>query len=128
MADRRSSHHERAVGDGLGDSSVLFGAGQYGRSDDSGTSALKCHIVRVHHSQMLKSKVAHCPSGGTDVERVARVHQDNAQMVEFSRNRQAVLFYGSLRGSGLPAVRLATGAESQSTPYAATVITPGVQM
>jgi hypothetical protein len=39
---------------------------------------------------MLKSKVAHRPSSRADVEGIARVHQDDAQTIEFSRNRQAV--------------------------------------
>jgi hypothetical protein len=37
---------------------------------------------------MVKAKVAHGASGRANVERVARGHQDDAQMVEFNASRQ----------------------------------------
>jgi hypothetical protein len=50
---------------------------------------------------MLKSEVAHGSSGRADVERIARVHQDDAQMIEFGWYRQAVCILRQLRGRGL---------------------------
>jgi len=90
MADGGGSDHQRAIGNRLGYSFVLFSSGQHLRGAHGGTRALKCHIIRIHYPEMLKSKVAHRPSSRADVEGIARVHQDDAQTIEFSRNRQAV--------------------------------------
>jgi hypothetical protein len=90
MADCGGSHHERAVGYCFGYGLVLFGAGQHRRGTYGGTGTLKCHLVGIHYAQVVKSKIAHRPSGRADVEGIARVHQDNAQSIEFSSKRQAV--------------------------------------
>jgi hypothetical protein len=89
MADCRGSDHQRAIGNCLGHRFVLLGAGQHCGRSHSGTGAFKCHIVGINYTQVLKTKVAHGPSGRADVERIARIHQNDAQMIEFSRNRQA---------------------------------------
>ncbi len=104
MTNRCRSDHQRAIGNCFGYGFVLFGAGQYFRSADGGARALKCHFVGIHHPQVMKSKVAHGTSGRADVEGIARVHQDNAQTIEFSRKRQAVgiLRQGEFLASLLP--------------------------
>ncbi len=84
MANCCGSDNERAIRDRFGYGAVLFGAGQHGGGAHGGTGALKCHIVWIDYPQAVKTKVAHCPSGCADVERIARVHQDHAQMIEFS--------------------------------------------
>ena len=90
MANSSGPNHQRAIGNGLGYRLVFFRAGQQVRRAHGRTRSFKCHIVGIHQPQMLKSKVAHRPSGRADVEGIARVHQDNAQTSEFSRKRQAV--------------------------------------
>jgi hypothetical protein len=92
-SDRRSSYHERAVRDGFGHALELFRAREQRRSSHSGTRFAPRHFVRVHHAQAKKAEVAHGASGGADVERVARTHQDDAQTVEFCRGKQERLFY-----------------------------------
>jgi hypothetical protein len=89
MADCSSSDHKRAVGNRFGDGFEFFSFGQQVRGSHCGSSILKGHIVGIHHPQMEKSKITHCPSGSADVERIAGVHQNHAQMIEFSGNRQA---------------------------------------
>jgi len=41
---------------------------------------------------MAKAEIAHGASGGTDVERVARRNQDDAQAVGFGSGQQALPF------------------------------------
>ena len=47
---RRGSYHERAVGDGLGHTLVLFRARQQRRSADRGACLAKCRLVWIYHS------------------------------------------------------------------------------
>lgn len=89
MADRSGSNHQRAIGNRFGDGFEFFGMGQHIRGAYGGASILKRHFVGIHHPQMEESKVAHCPGGRANVEGIARVYQDNAQMIEFSVNGQA---------------------------------------
>jgi len=89
MADCRGSDHERAIGDGFCDGFEFFRLSKQGGGAYGGAGILKRDIVRIHHPQMKKSKVTHCPGGSANIERIARVHEDHAQMIEFSGNRQA---------------------------------------
>jgi hypothetical protein len=84
----RSSNHQRAVGNRFGYGFEFFGARQYVGCAHGGASAFKSHIVGIHYTQMLKSEIAHRPRGCADVEGIARVHQDDAQTIEFSSARQ----------------------------------------
>jgi hypothetical protein len=90
MTNRGGTDHERAVSNCFCYRFVFCCAGQDGRCAHGGTSILKSHIVWIHHSQVLKSKVAHRASGCSDVERIARIHEDDAQTVEFNRDGQVV--------------------------------------
>ena len=89
MANGRGSNHQRAIRNRLTYRFKLFRAGEHRRCANRGTRAFKCHIVGIHHSQMLKSEVAHGTGSRANVEWIARVHQDNAQAIEFGRHRQA---------------------------------------
>lgn len=101
MADCGGSDHERAIGNGFGYGFEFFCIGEQVRGAHGRTCILEGYIVGIHYPQMEKSKIAHCPSSSTDVEGIAGVHQDHAQMIEFSGNRQAknILRYGLLRSS-----------------------------
>src|SRR5580704_4513434 len=90
MADGGGADNQRAIRNRFGYGFIFFSAGQDGCGADGRTGALKCHIVGIYHPQMANSEVAHCPRGRADVEGIARVHQDDAQMIEFGRNRQAI--------------------------------------
>jgi hypothetical protein len=102
VADGGGSDYECAVGDSFGYGFILFCGAQHGCGADGGTSVIKCDIVGIHDPQMAESEIAHGPSGRADVEGIARVHQDDAQIVEFSGNGQAsfILRQASPRGSG----------------------------
>ena len=40
----------------------------------------------------MKSEITHRAGSGPDVKRIARVHQNDAQVLEFRGNRQAIYF------------------------------------
>jgi len=90
VPDCRGSDYERAVGDSVRDSFIFFGVGQDIRGARCGARTLKRHIVGIYDPQMLKSKIAHRSSGRADVERIAGVHQDHTQVIEFRRRGQAI--------------------------------------
>jgi hypothetical protein len=77
-ADRGGSNDEGAIGNGFGDSLKLFRAGEQRGGADGGTGLAKGDFVRVDHAQTEEPEVAHGASGGADIERVARGHQDHA--------------------------------------------------
>ena len=79
----RGSHHERAVGNCVGHSFIFLGVCQHVRRAYGRTGTLEGHIVWVHHPQMTKAKVTHSSSRRAYVERIARIHQNHAQMIEF---------------------------------------------
>ena len=88
--NRGGSHYQRAIGNRFSYGFIFFRAGQHVRGAHSRAGAFKRHIIGIHHSQMAKSKVAHRPGGRSDVKGIAHVHQDDAQIIEFSGKRQYV--------------------------------------
>ncbi len=97
MTHGGGSDHQAAVGHGIGHGIELFGAGQDVRGAHGGTSTLKRYVVWIYYPQVVKSKIAHRPGCGANIERIACVHQDDAQVIEFDRKGQAILFYGTAR-------------------------------
>lgn len=89
MSNCCGSYHERAVGNRFRHRIEFFCMGQQIPCAYGGTGILKSHVVGIHHSQVKKPKVAHRPGSGADIKRIAHVHQDNAQLIEFSKSRQA---------------------------------------
>ena len=92
MPHRCRTHHESTVGNGITDIVIFFGAGQQIRRADSGAGRPECLLVRVHYSQMGKTKIAHGASRGPDVERVAGRNQHNTQAIEFKGSGQEWIF------------------------------------
>jgi hypothetical protein len=121
MAYSGGSDHERAVGNRLSYGFEFFSVGQQVRCAYGGACVLKGDIIGVYDPQVKKSKIAHCPSGGADVQGIARVHQDHAQMIEFSRNSQARIFYGTGRSAFRGRVAVCS-ANFMSKPFAVTWI------
>jgi hypothetical protein len=103
MANGCGPDYERTVGNRFRHGFVLLGRRQHGGRAHGRAGPLKRNIVRIHHPQTPETEVAHSPGGGADVERIARVHQNHAQMIEFSRSRQAVSI---LRQPGALGLRL----------------------
>jgi hypothetical protein len=76
VTDRRGTDDKGAIRDGLSHRLAFLRASQQRRGSDRGTCLAKRRVVRVHHSQMADSKVAHGASRRTNVERIARSHQN----------------------------------------------------
>jgi hypothetical protein len=77
-ADRGGSDDKRTVSNRFGNGFVLFSIGQHRCGAHRGTSLAECRIEWGHDPQPPKAEVAHGPSSLTNVERIARVHQDDA--------------------------------------------------
>ena len=73
---------ERAVRDGFGKTVERFGAGEKRRGAYGGACFAKSQLVRIHDRKMEEAKVAHGAGGGADVKRIARVDEDDAQVIE----------------------------------------------
>ncbi len=87
-ADGGSANNEGAIRDGFGDRFEFFGAGEQWLSTNGGTRFAKGRFVGIHDAQMEEAEVTHGASGSTDVERIARLDEDNAQEVGFGVRRQ----------------------------------------
>ena len=92
-ADGGGSDDEGAVCDGVGHGLEFLGAGEQRRSSDSGTRFAKRQLERIHHPEMKEAEIAHGAGGGADVQRVARIHEDDAQVVELGEGRQGRRVY-----------------------------------
>ena len=73
---------ESAVRDSFGETLELFGAGEKKRGTHSGACFTKGQFVRIHDAKMEEAKVAHGSGGSANVERIARVDEDDAQVIE----------------------------------------------
>ena len=78
---RRRTHDQRAIGDRLAHAAVLLCFSQHVPGIHRGTRLAKRHFVGIHDTQPAKAEVAHGASRGADVERIARIHQHDAQPV-----------------------------------------------
>ena len=92
FADGGGSHHKRAIRDGLGDGSEFFGSCEQRRSSNGGTSFAEGEFIGIYHAKMEEAEVAHGTRGGAHIERIARLDEDDAQMVEFGLSRQGSEF------------------------------------
>ena len=77
--------YERAVGHSVRDGSVFLRAGQNRSATHRGTRLAKGAFKRIHHSQVRASKVAHRAGSRSDVERISRRNENDAQAIEFAR-------------------------------------------
>jgi hypothetical protein len=91
-ANGSGSDYESAVRDGLGDGLELFGAGEQGHGSDGGTRFPESQLVGAHHAKMRETEIAHGAGSGADVEGIAWLDEDDAQVVEFGMGRQGSEF------------------------------------
>ena len=73
---------ESAVRHGFGNSLELFGASEKRRGAHSGACFTKSQFVGVDDAKMEETEVAHGAGGSANVERIARVDEDDAQVIE----------------------------------------------
>jgi hypothetical protein len=88
VADGGGADDEGAVRDGFGEGGEFFGGGEDGGSADGGAGFTKSQFVWIDHAEVEETEVAHGAGGGADVERIARVDEDDAQAVEFGTGGQ----------------------------------------
>lgn len=91
-ADGSGSHDEGAIRDGFGDSFEFFGAGEQRLSTDGGPRFAESQFVWIDDAKMSEAEVTHGAGSGSDVQRIARLDEDNAQVVEFGMGRQGSEF------------------------------------
>ncbi len=78
---RTSCPHERAIGNGFGDRGEIFRRLQQRRRSHRGARFAKSNVVGFNDAQARKTEVRHSAGGSADVERVAGLHEDNAQVL-----------------------------------------------
>jgi hypothetical protein len=91
-ADGGGADNESAIRDGFGDGFELRGLCKQRLSADGGTRFAEGQFVGIHDAQMEEAEVAHRASGGANVERIARVDENDVQMVELGKSRQGSEF------------------------------------
>ena len=75
------SHHQRAIGDGLGHGLVFLRAVEQVRGADRGASLAKPSREGIHQAQPVSAEIAHGTSRGANVQRIARAHQHHHETV-----------------------------------------------
>ena len=73
---------ESAVRDSFGETLELFGAGEKRRGAHGGACFTKSQFVGIDDTKVEEAEVAHGAGGGANVERIARVDEDDAQVIE----------------------------------------------
>jgi hypothetical protein len=91
-ADRGGPDNERAIRHSFRDGLKFFGAGEQWGGADGGARFAKCQFIRIHDAKMEEAEVAHGASGGANVERIARLDENDAQVVELGKGRQGSEF------------------------------------
>jgi hypothetical protein len=64
---------------------VFVGFGKKRRGADGGDSFAERLVVRRNDAQMQRGEIAHSTRRGADVQRIARAHQDHAQILQIGR-------------------------------------------
>ena len=73
---------ESAVRNGFGNSLELFGASEKRRGAHGRACFTKSQFVGIDDAKVEEAEVAHGAGGGANVERIARVDEDDAQVIE----------------------------------------------
>jgi len=85
VTNGRGADYERAVGHSIRDGCVFLGLSQNLSAAHGGTRLAKGALERIHYSQVRAPEVAHRPGSRSDVERISRRNENDAQAVEFAR-------------------------------------------
>ena len=81
-ANGGGANDEGAIRDSFSGRLEFFSARQKRQGAHSGSCFTKSQFVGIHNAKMEETEVAHGPGGGADVERIARVDEDDAQVIE----------------------------------------------
>jgi len=91
-ADGCGTDNEGAIRNGFGNGFELFSAVKQWRGANGGTRFAEGQLVGIHDAKMKETEVAHGASGGANVERIAGLDEDDAQVVELGEGRQGSEF------------------------------------
>ncbi len=67
-----------------------FASASTGRCTDRRTRLSKSNFVRIHHSQLEKTKVAHGARGRADIEWIAGFDQHHHKAIRLGKHRKSV--------------------------------------
>ncbi len=79
---------ESAVRNGFGETLELFGAGEKRRGAHGRACFAKSQVIWSDYAKMEEAEVAHGAGGGANVERIARVDEDDAEVIELGLGGQ----------------------------------------
>lgn len=82
MTDGGCAHYHRAIRYGFCDGAEFFGFRQHFRRPHSRSRLAKGNLVGVNDPEAEDSEIAHGTGCGPDIERVPRIHQHNAKMIQ----------------------------------------------
>src|SRR5579864_339566 len=91
MTNGRGADYKRAVGHSVRDGCIFLRARQNRSAAHGGTRFAKGAFERIHHSQVRAPEVAHRPGSRSDVERISRRNQHDAQAAEFAGQWHGVI-------------------------------------
>jgi len=89
VAHRCRSHHERTISNGFGYRFEFLRVPQDMRCTHRRPSFAKRQFVRIYQAQMTAAKIGHGASGGANVQRIARAHENDDEVIEMGE-RQAI--------------------------------------
>jgi hypothetical protein len=76
------ANDESTVRNGFGETLELYSTGEKRRGAHGRACFTKSQFVWIHDAKMEEAEVAHSAGGGANVERIARVDEDDAQVIE----------------------------------------------
>jgi len=82
MSDRRCADHHDAIGDSFCERIKFSSSCQQRLSPDCGDSVAVSFFVRRNQPEMRDAEVAHGTRNGSDIERIAWAHQNEAKVFE----------------------------------------------
>jgi hypothetical protein len=88
-ANSGGADYESAVRDSFGHAGKNLGTREDLGRPDGGTRLAKRGIVRIHDAQVRAAEIAHRARRRSNIERIARRNENDAEPVEFAQSWQA---------------------------------------
>jgi hypothetical protein len=89
VSDGGGTDNQRAIGNSLGNGLEFLRVGKnVSRGAHGRAGAFKGYVIGIYDAEVKESEVAHGAGGRADVQRIARVDEDDSQTVKFRGHRQ----------------------------------------
>ena len=82
MADGGGADDQRAIGDGFAESLIDLGGVENFLRADGGARSLEGDVVGMHEAEVRETKIADRACGSADVERIARIDEDDSEVCD----------------------------------------------